>query len=253
MGMKELQSFFEAHPAVALGFSGGVDSTFLLYAGLSFGARVQPYFVKTAFQPAFELADAERACDGLQVPLQVITRDILCVPNVAANPAERCYHCKRAILTALRDQAAADGYFTLVDGTNASDDATDRPGTRALAELGVLSPLRDCGLTKSEIRNLSKEAGLFTWDKPAYACLATRIPTGQTITPSLLSRVEASEDALFTLGFTDFRVRVTPDGAARLQCPAAQMPDILTRRLAVREALAPYFTAVTLDLAERNE
>ena len=110
--------------------------------------------------------------------MTVVEADILAVPEAAANGPQRCYHCKTALFSQLRQAAREDGYTVLLDGTNASDDAGDRPGMRALRELEVRSPLRECGLTKEEVRRRSREAGLFTWDKPAYACLATRIPTG---------------------------------------------------------------------------
>ena len=138
----------------------------------------------------------------------------------------------------------------LLDGTNASDDAGDRPGLRALRELEVRSPLRECGLTKAEIRAQSKKAGLFTWNKPAYACLATRIPTGTAITAGDLERVEAAEGALFALGFTDFRVRLL-SGAARIQLPADQWDRASEQREAIRKALSPRFDAVLLDLETR--
>ncbi|MFR6277963.1 MAG: 7-cyano-7-deazaguanine synthase, partial [Acutalibacter sp.] len=179
----ELRDFFQECPKVALGFSGGVDSAYLLYAALDHGAQVRPYFIKTAFQPQFELEDARRLCAQLGVELTVVELDVLQIPGVAENPPDRCYHCKRALFGRLRQQAQADGYTVLIDGTNASDDAGDRPGMRALGELSVRSPLRECGITKAQVRALSKEAGLFTWDKPAYACLATRVPTREAITP----------------------------------------------------------------------
>ena len=146
--------------------------------------------------------------------------------------------------------AREDGFSLLLDGTNASDAADDRPGMRALGELGVLSPLRLCGLTKPEIRRLSREAGLFTWNKPAYACLATRIPTGMPITEADLCRVEGAEAALFAMGFSDFRVRIF-NGAARLQLPGAQMAEAIARREEIRGALAPWFDVVMLDLKDR--
>ena len=210
-----LNEFFAAHPKCALGFSGGVDSAYLLYAGVRAGADLRPYYIKTAFQPRFEQDDALRLAGELGVEVTVLELDALADPRVAANPAERCYYCKQNLFRALKARAAADGYTVLLDGTNASDEAGDRPGMRALRELEVRSPLRECGLTKADIRRLSREAGLFTWDKPAYACLATRIPTGEAITGEILARVEGAEDALFRLGYTDFRVRVF-HGAARL-------------------------------------
>ena len=177
-----LQEFFAFHPKAALGFSGGVDSSYLLYAAKAAGADVRPYFLKTPFQPRFELDDALRLARDLGTEVTVVEYDVLQNGTVAQNPENRCYYCKTALFRLLRQRSQADGYAILLDGTNASDDAGDRPGMRALREQGVLSPLRLCGLTKDEIRQRSREAGLFTWDKPAYACLATRIPTGMPIT-----------------------------------------------------------------------
>lgn len=246
----ELRDFFQECPKVALGFSGGVDSAYLLYAALDHGAQVRPYFIKTAFQPQFELEDARRLCAQLGVELTVLELDVLQIPGVAENPPDRCYHCKRALFGRLRQQAQADGYTVLIDGTNASDDAGDRPGMRALGELSVRSPLRECGITKAQVRALSKEAGLFTWDKPAYACLATRVPTGEAITPETLRKVEAAEEALFSLGYSDLRVRVF-HGAARLQLPGQQLEQAAKEREAILQALAPWFDMVLLDLKER--
>ena len=246
----KIQEFFRECPRAALGFSGGVDSAYLLLAGLEQGAQVRPYFVKTAFQPQFELEDARRLCAQVVVELTVLEADILSVPCVAENPPDRCYHCKRALFGALRERALADGFSVLLDGTNASDDAGDRPGMRAIAELQVRSPLRECGITKAQVRALSKEAGIFTWDKPAYACLATRLPTGETITPEVLQKVEAAEDALFSLGYKDLRVRVF-HGGARLQLPGEQLERAAKEREAILQALSPWFDTVLLDLKER--
>ena len=214
------------------------------------GADIAPYYIQTAFQPAFELEDAKRLCEQIGVKLNVIQLDALADPRVAANPANRCYYCKVGLFGALRARAKADGYDLLLDGTNASDDAGDRPGMKALREMEVRSPLRECGLTKAMIRQESRKAGLFTWDKPAYACLATRVPTGRTITPELLRRVEGAETALFALGFTDFRVRLYDD-AARLQLPEGQLAKAVEQRQAIRQALAPWFDIVLLDTQTR--
>lgn len=245
-----LEQFFHAHPRAAVAFSGGTDSAFLLWAAKTYGCDVHAYYMKTAFQPAFELADARRLAGELDIPMTVIETDILAVPGAAANGPDRCYHCKRALFALLWEAARRDGHTLLLDGTNASDDAGDRPGLRALRELEVRSPLRECGLTKAEIRAQSKKAGLFTWNKPAYACLATRIPTGTAITAGDLERVEAAEGALFALGFTDFRVRLL-SGAARIQLPADQWDRASEQREAIRKALSPRFDAVLLDLETR--
>lgn len=245
-----LQEFFRQYPDVALAFSGGTDSAYLLYAAVKNGANVRPYYVNAAFQPAFELEDAKKLCDQLGVSLRVLEADVLSDPVVVSNPKDRCYYCKRMIFSALTKAAAEDGYRILLDGTNASDDASDRPGMRALEELHVLSPLRLCGLTKPQIREESEKAGLFTYNKPAYACLATRIPTGETITAELLDRIEQAENAMFSLGFTDFRVRVFHD-AARVQLPKAQFQTACDRRSDIREALKPYFDTILLDTEVR--
>lgn len=245
-----LQAFFQANPRAALAFSGGVDSAYLLWAGRHWGCDLTAYYVRTAFQPEFEYEDARRLAEEVGVPLRVVEADILSVPLAAANGPDRCYHCKRALFALLWEAARRDGHTLLLDGTNASDDAGDRPGLRALRELEVRSPLRECGLTKAEIRAQSKKAGLFTWNKPAYACLATRIPTGTAITAVDLERVEAAEGALFALGFTDFRVRLL-SGAARIQLPADQWDRASEQREAIRKALSPRFDAVLLDLETR--
>ena len=247
----ELKDYFAQHPKVAVAFSGGVDSAYLLYAARAAGAQTMAYYVHSPFQPAFELEDAERLCRELNQPLRILEADPLGDPRVRANPDNRCYYCKQTIFGLIRRAAAEDGYSVLLDGTNASDDAADRPGMRALTELEVLSPLRLCGITKAQVRALSREAGLFTWDKPAYACLATRIPTGQEITAEALRRVEQAETALARLGFRDFRVRLVGD-AAKLQVTCGQLPMVLEHREQILETLSPLFGAVTLDLQPRK-
>ena len=226
-----------------MAFSGGVDSAFLLWAARQYGADVHAYYVSTAFQPAFEHEDAKRLAEELGVPMTVVHTQILANAQVVTNGPDRCYHCKRALFHQLCQHARADGYALLLDGTNASDDAGDRPGMRAL---------RECGLTKAEVRARSKEARLFTWAKPAYACLATRIPTGMPITADLLERVEQAETALHALGFSDFRVRVTQEGLARLQGTEPQMARAFAERQAIEQALKPAFSSVLLDLTARK-
>ena len=245
-----LEEFFTQHPRTAVAFSGGTDSALVLWAAGRYGREVRAYYVHTVFQPAFELADAKRLAVELNVPLTVVEADVLAVPEAAANGPRRCYYCKRALFTTLWQRARADGYTVLLDGTNASDDAGDRPGMQALRELEVRSPLRECGITKAEVRRMSREAGLFTWDKPAYACLATRVPTGTAITKEALEKVERGENALFRLGFSDFRVRLLGD-AARLQVPVDQMEKAIALRGEINRALEADFSAVLLDLAGR--
>lgn len=246
-----LEQFFAENREVAIAFSGGVDSAYLLYAATRYAARVKAYYVSTAFQPEFELADARRLADELGADMLVLHVDVLSNSAVTANPSDRCYHCKNTLFRQILRAAENDGFPVLLDGTNASDDAGDRPGMRALRELAVRSPLRECGLTKRDVRMLSRDAGLFTWDKPAYACLATRIPTGQPITARDLAVTEAAESDLFSLGFTDFRVRMV-GRSAKIQLPAAQMPGLLEHRQEILQRLGPDYDGVWLDLEGRE-
>lgn len=247
-----LRRFFTEHPHVALAFSGGVDSGYLLWAASRWAREVRPLYVSTAFQPAWELADARRLSRELELKLDVIELDIFRCAEAAANGPRRCYYCKRAIFSALWEQARAAGCPVLLDGNNASDDADGRPGMQACRELGVLSPLRECGLTKGDVRRLSRRAGLFTWDKPSYSCLATRVACGQTLTRELLRRVEQGENALTELGFRDFRLRVQGD-TALLQVTAAQQAKARTDWENIRRALAGLFPVLSLDEQARKE
>ena len=246
-----LRELFAAHPRVALAFSGGCDSAYLLHVAKECGAEVQAYYVKSAFQPAFELADAQRLCRELGAQLRVLEVDVLADENIRSNPAKRCYFCKRRIFSAILEAARADGYGCVIDGTNASDDAGDRPGMRALKEMQVRSPLRECGITKTQVRRLSREAGLFTWNKPAYACLATRIPTGNIIEETALERIERGEAALSRMGFSDFRLRLEA-GGARLELPEGQLGMAFEKRGEILAALEADFSRVCVDLRPRK-
>ena len=245
-----LETFFHTHPKAALAFSGGCDSALLLWAAKEYGCQLRAYFVDSPFQPRCELEDARRLAEQLDMPLTVLQTNPLSNPLIASNPADRCYHCKKAIFGSILEAARKDGYGLVLDGTNASDNAQDRPGMRALTELSVRSPLRECGLTKAQVRALSKEAGLFTWDKPAYACLATRVPTGTPLEPETLQRVEQGEAFLAQQGFSDFRIRVR-GGLALIQLPQDQMEQAFRQRLVLSQGLSPWFQEIALDLAGR--
>lgn len=246
----DLSTFFKENNRAAIAFSGGVDSAYLLYAALQNKAAVTAYYVKSAFQPQFELDDAKKLAEAIGAEMKILPVQVLESAAVAANPPDRCYFCKTEIFSAIREAAHKDGYTLLLDGTNASDDEGDRPGMRALRELTVRSPLRECGLTKPEIRRLSKEAGLFTWNKPAYACLATRIAVGETITAEKLAATEASENFLFSLGFSDFRVRTTQN-TAKIQLREADLEKLIANRAAILAELKKYYKNITLDLEVR--
>lgn len=204
-----LEEFFKQYNKVAIAFSGGVDSAYLLYCATRYNVDVTAYYVKSQFQPQFEYDDAVRLANQLGARLKIINLDVLSYDEVRRNDDLRCYYCKKRIFSAIKNAALSDGYNIILDGTNASDDASDRPGMRALEELSVLSPLRMCDLTKDEIRELSRNANLFTWDKPAYACLATRIKPNEAITLDALNKVEKAEMFMMSLGFSSHRVRVS--------------------------------------------
>ena len=245
-----VKEFFRQTPRAAAAFSGGTDSALLLYLAKQNGCDVHAYYVKTAFQPEFELEDARRLAGELDIPMTVVELDILAVPEVAANGADRCYHCKRAIFTALQEAAAEDGYTVLLDGTNASDDA-GRPAGHAGAP-GTWGVLAASGMRDHESGSAPAfpGGGLFTWEKPAYACLATRIPTGTAIRADRLQAVERAETRMSEMGFRDFRVRMYGD-AARIQVQAEQFARAVEKRKEIMERLGGLFDGVLLDLNVR--
>lgn len=190
-----LEMYLLREPKLAVAFSGGCDSSLLLAAAKLAGCEVHAYLVKTAFQPAFELADARAVADALDVPLTVVEADVLADGAICANPPDRCYRCKRFIFQEVRAAAAADGFTVIVDGTNASDDPARRPGFKALAEAGVVSPLRRAGMTKANVRHvlagLEERFGLapgaLMAAKPSFPCLAVYVPEGEPITEASLA------------------------------------------------------------------
>lgn len=248
-----LDCFFSTHPRLAVALSGGVDSAYLAWAARAAGCGVRAYTIRSAFQPAFELDDARAVAEWLDIPLTVLDEDLLSDQNVVRNGPGRCYHCKRRIFSRILAVARADGIQTVADGTNASDDAAGRPGMAALAELGVRSPLRECGVAKAVLREEARLAGLPVSDKPAYACLATRIPAGMPIDAGCLRRIEAAETALFELGLRDFRVRLADEHTARIQVTADRMETLVRERGRVLARLSPCFRDILLDLNERRE
>lgn len=187
----------------------------------------------------------------LNVPLTVLHRSVLSCETIIKNGADRCYHCKKEMFCAIVSAAKADGFDVLLDGTNASDETTDRPGMRALSEWSVRSPLRECGLTKEQIRRFSQEAGLFTAEKPAYACLATRVETGETITEKKLQSTEAAEAFLHLLGCRDVRIR-NRNGCAFIQLRERDWTLLTEHRSDVLNMLKRYYRAVSLDLEVRK-
>lgn len=247
-----LEDFFADYADVAIAFSGGVDSAFLLYEAKKYARCVKAYYVKSQFQPQFEYDDALKFVSEIGADIEVIPANVLEVEDVVCNPSNRCYYCKRVIMSSILNKAREDGFQVLLDGTNASDDMNDRPGGKALEELKILSPLRLCGLTKDVIRQRSREAGLFTSDKPAYACLATRIPTGMRITEELLERTEEAEEFMMNLGFSDFRVRTRGENAL-IQIRGSQMELFDNNRQKIYDKLGAMYKDVLLDSKVRDE
>jgi len=241
-----LKDFFEENGRIAIAFSGGVDSAYLLAEAVRCGAEVKAYYVKSQFQPEFEREDARRLAKATGADLTEIEADALSDETVASNPPDRCYHCKHLIMGTIIRAAETDGCEVICDGTNASDDVSDRPGFRALGELGVRSPLRECGITKDEIRRRARKLGLDVWDKPAYACLATRIGAGERITADKLRVTEEAENRLFGMGFRDFRVRMRGKDAL-VQTAAAQHANAVRRSDEIKKAIGDLYGDVRID------
>ena len=236
---------------LAVAFSGGADSAFLLYAARqALGDNVLAVTADTCFFPRRERDAAAAFCEALGVAHRTVTLDILAVDGVRANPENRCYLCKRALLGAIADLAKENGFAAVAEGSNLDDAADYRPGQAAIRERGIASPLRDAGFTKAEIRACSRELGLSTWDKPALACLASRVAYGQEITPPLLDAVDRAEELLRQGGFLQVRVRAQGN-TARIEVAPDEIARLAASELcgAVREQLHKVgFAYAALDL-----
>lgn len=244
-----LKNFYIENPAVALCFSGGVKSAYLLHAGLHYGVRIKAYFVKTAFQPIQELEDAMQFAEKYEVDLAVLNYDILSVRKVVENKADRCFFCKSELISMIKEQALKDGFHVLIDGTGIHDNL-ECCSRKALLEHSVRSPLNECQISKTKIRMLSRKAGLFTWNKPSFQCLATRIPVGTQISAEKLNVIDRAERKLFEIGFTDFKVGIIGN-TAKLQFSISQMETVLEKRELIIERLKPDFDSFLLDLQGR--
>jgi pyridinium-3,5-biscarboxylic acid mononucleotide sulfurtransferase len=206
-----LGAAIRAHGKVAVAFSGGVDSSFLCaIAHEELGEDAIAITIVSPMLPRSELEDARKVAAFIGIR-HILVDAAAIEEQVAANPKDRCYHCKKGEFMAIREVAHANGIAAVLDGTNVDDEDDYRPGMRAIAELGIASPLRETGFRKEHIRELSRRLGLPTSDKPALACLASRIPYGERIDAAKLSRIDQAEDYLRSLGLRQFRVRVHGD------------------------------------------
>lgn len=237
-------------PKAGVAFSGGVDSTFLLaIAARALGkSNVVAFIADSPSLPRVELEQARRLARDLGVELVEFSTDEMSDPRFTTNNPRRCYYCKLAIFGKLKQLALSRGLGVVLSGANADDTSDYRPGLEASDELDVQNPLMDANLGKDEIRALSREMNLPTWNKPAMACLASRIPYGQKITPELLGRIERAEEVLKTLGFAACRVRSHGD-VARIEIEPAHFSRALELRERINaEIRACGYVYICLDL-----
>ena len=246
-----LKSALLSYGSIVVAFSGGVDSTFLLKVAHDLlGDQAVAVTAAPVFVPRREQNEALSFCSEQKIRQIIIPAEQLNIDSIRHNPPDRCYHCKREIFGKILEVAAQNVISTVAEGSNMDDTGDYRPGMRAIHELGVVSPLLEAGLTKAEIRQLSQELGLETWNKPSFACLASRFVYGEAITDKRLSMVDQAEQTLLDLGFRQFRVRIHGD-LARIEILPEEFAQIMkaeTRDRITRNLKEYGFSYVTLDL-----
>lgn len=236
---------------IAVAFSGGVDSTFLLaVAHEVLGDRAVAVTVESAFFPEREAEEAGKFCKSRGITQIICPVKVLQVEGIPENPKNRCYLCKKQIFTEIKALAAEQGILHVAEGSNMDDNGDYRPGLQAVAELEILSPLREAGLYKKEIRELSKEMRLPTWEKPSFACLASRFVYGEELTEEKLAMVDKGEQLLLDHGFYQFRVRIH-GRMARIEVLPEEMEHLMSpdvRKDIVKKFKEYGFTYVSMDL-----
>lgn len=248
--LKKLKEIIWSLNRVVVAFSGGVDSTFLLKVCLDVLGRenVLAFIGASPIHPERETQDAVNIARELGVEFVVVSTSEMENTNFTSNTRERCYHCKSGLIDQIKGDAKSRGIIHIVEGSNLDDEKDFRPGSRAVAEKGIMSPLRAAGLTKQEIRDLSGILNLPTHDKPSFACLASRIPYGTTITKDILKKIELSEEFIKSLGLKQARVRYHGH-IARIEVEDTDVSTVIERRSEINEHLnALGFTYVSLDL-----
>ncbi len=247
--MGHLKNIFSSMDKVLAAYSGGVDSTFLVKTAQDvLGDKVTAVILISTTLPKRELNEAREIALKLGIQLVEMNSQEMTLPDFLANTPQKCYFCKDHRFTLLRNYADENNFHHIIDGSNADDLSDHRPGQQAALEQGIRSPLQEAGLTKNEIRELARKMGLPNWGKPSSACLASRIPYGMEITPSLLKEIEEAEDFLFRLGFRQLRVR-HHGKLAKIEVPPEVFDQVMGNRLKIIKAFEELgFFYTTLDL-----